>query len=204
MLTRLFKFVFAGLITVLSFSVHADPLVNALFHQANDPVVGNQKGKVTVVEFFDYQCMHCVNMANTIQTIVKQNPDVRVVFKEYPIRGPVSELASRAALAANMQGKYAVLNHALLTTDQTLDQNTIFSIAKAKGLNVQKLKKDMASKTVKDTIAANYALAKELGIAGTPAFFIGKTNATDTEQVNFVLGEMSESALQSAIQKSAA
>jgi protein-disulfide isomerase len=199
MLMKPIKFIFTSLILAFSLTANANSVLNGLFHQPNDPVVGNPRGNVTVVEFFDYQCSHCINMAYTMQSIISRNHDVRVVFKEYPIRGHMSELASRAALAANMQGKYYTMNHALLTAN--LSEATIYSIAKAKGLNVNKLKKDMYSSTVNNTLAMNNRLAKELGIAGTPAFFIGKTNATDTEQVSFVLGEMSQSALQSAIQK---
>ena len=90
----------------------------------------------------------------------------------------------------------------MLISAGSLNENTILSLAKANGLDVNKLKKDMNSKTVKDTIQSNYAIAKQLGIAGTPAFFIGNTNAQKTEDVDFVLGEMSRSEIQTAIQKS--
>src|SRR5689334_12549783 len=91
-----------GLLCLFSFAVKAES-VNALFHQNSDPVAGNPKGKVTVVEFFDYQCSHCMTMAPVIEAIIKNNPNVRVVFKDFPIRGPVSEFAAKAALAANKQ-----------------------------------------------------------------------------------------------------
>src|SRR5437016_4513875 len=107
---------FIGLFFSLSFAVHAQS-VNALFHQAHDPVAGNPNGSVTVAEFFDYQCSHCISMAPVMANIIKDNSDVRIVFKEFPIRGSISEFASRAALAANMQGKYYEFNHAILTTD---------------------------------------------------------------------------------------
>lgn len=190
------------LVLGLLFSINASAdVIDSLFHEANDPVAGNKNGKVTIVEFFDYQCMHCINMAAIIESIIKNNPDVRVVFKEYPIRGEMSEVASRAALAANMQGKYFPFSHALLVADEPLSEAVIFKIAKEKGLDVAKLKKDMDSKAVKSTLAANFSLGKTLNIAGTPAFFVGNTNAKDTEAVVFVLGEMSKSELQTAIQK---
>lgn len=191
-----------GLLFSLSvFAASGNAILDSLFHDSNDPVIGNKNGKITIVEFFDYQCSHCVNMAYTLENIVKNNPDVRVVYKEFPIRGAMSDVAARAALAANMQGKYYPLHHALLTTDQSLSESTILSIAKAKGLNVDKLKKDMSSATVNKIIAANKSLANRLGIAGTPAFFIGKTDATDTKAVKFELGEMSQSTLQEEITK---
>lgn len=186
----------------LSFAVtaHADS-VNSLLHTKSDPVAGNPNGKVTVVEFFDYQCSHCVNMSSTIQGIIKSNPSVRFVFKEFPIRGPMSELASRAALAANKQGKYYEFSHALLTSSSSISDSTINDIAKSVGLNMTTFKKDMNSKGIRTELQANYNLARDLGINGTPAFFVGKTDATSSSQLNFVLGEMSQYELQDAISK---
>lgn len=198
---RSMKLILSGFILFFSLTAHADNILNSLFHSPNDPVAGNPKGKVTVVEFFDYQCGHCINMASAIQDLIKQNPDVRVVFKEYPIRGPMSEVASRAALAANMQGKYYPFSHALLTADTELTDAIIFKIAKSKGLDVNKLKKDMDNPSVNAILKQNYSLAKELGIAGTPAFFIGNTNAQNTEDVNFVLGEMSPKEIKEGLMK---
>lgn len=190
--------VLAGLLLSFSLAAQADTM-NALFRQANDPVAGNPRGTITVVEFFDYQCSHCINMAPTVSTIIKDNPDVRVVFKDLPIRGPISEFAARAALAARLQGKYYPFNHALLSASEPLTEQSIMDIARNTGLNVQKLKKDMGSSTITAHINATMMLAKELQLSGTPAFFIGKTNAQSKNDVTFVLGEMSQSELQNAI-----
>ena len=199
-LTKQFVLFLIGVMAIFTFAAHADP-VKDLFRKPNDPVVGNPSGKVTIVEFFDYQCSHCASMAPVMQLILKANPDVRVVYKEFPIRGPVSEFASRAALAANKQGKYATLNHALLSTNLSLSNETILDIAKANGLNMPKLQKDMDSLSVRKQINENIALAQRKRITGTPAFFIGKTNAPNDEDVTFVLGEMSFNEAQSAIDK---
>lgn len=196
---KLYLLAFGLLFTVTAF---ASSTLDALFHHANDPIAGNRKGDVTVVEFFDYQCSHCVSMAPVIASIISSNPNVRVVFKEFPIRGPMSERASLAALAANRQGKYYVFSHALLTTNLTLSDATIMDIAKSVGLNIPQLKKDMESSAIKSQLQANFRLASELNINGTPAFFVGKTNATNSKSVNFILGEMSESELQDAIKNS--
>jgi protein-disulfide isomerase len=91
-----------------------------LLYRAGDPIAGNPKGKVTLVEFFDYQCGHCIDMAPVIGEIIKANPNVRVIFKEFPIRGPVSDYAARAALAANKQGKYYQFSHANIKLAQEL------------------------------------------------------------------------------------
>lgn len=173
--------------------------VNSLFHQANDPVAGNPKGGVTIVEFFDYQCSHCVDMAPVVQSIIRSNWNVRVVFKEFPIRGPMSDFAARAALAANKQGKYYDFNHALMLANQPLTEESIMTIAKDVGLNVEKLKKDMDSASIKNQIRANDKLAESLKITGTPAFFIGKTNAASMNDVKFILGGMSQSQMQELI-----
>ncbi len=189
-----------GLFFSLSLVAQADP-VNDLFRQANDPVAGNPKGKVTVVEFFDYQCSHCVNMASIMASVIKANPGVRIVFKEFPIRGPMSEYASLAALAANKQGKYYPFSHALLTTNLSLSESNVLDIAKSVGLDTKKLEKDMKSSSVKNQLQANLNLARDLNINGTPVFFIGKTDAKNSQDVNYVLGEMSRSELQDAINK---
>jgi protein-disulfide isomerase len=174
----------------------AGQFAQALFHQANDPVVGNAKGKISIVEFFDYQCPHCVDMAPVISAIIKANPEVRVIYKEFPIRGPISDFASRAALAANMQGKYAEFSHAVLVAQQPLTQDAILDIAKKTGLDVEKLKTDMNSETVSNQIKANTKLAQDLKLFGTPAFFIGKTDSTD---IHYVPGQMNQTQLQAAI-----
>jgi protein-disulfide isomerase len=193
-------FLFSLLFSITTYASTLD----SLFRKPGDPVVGNRNAKVTIVEFFDYQCSHCVNMAPVISSILRSNSNLRVVFKEFPIRGPQSELAASAALAANKQGKYYVFSHALLNTNQSLNEKNILEIAKSVGLNTVQLKKDMNSASVKAQLQANYNLARTLGINGTPAFIIGRTNATSNKDVSFVLGEMSASELQSAINKATA
>jgi len=202
MLKRHVRFVLLALSLFFSFSIAANAAsVSSLFRHEGDPVAGNPNGSITVVEFFDYQCSHCINMASVIGSVIKANPDVRVVFKDFPIRGPVSEFAARAALAANKQGKYYEFSHALLLTTLSLNEDTILDIAKSAGLDMAKLKKDMNSPAINNEIKSTYSLAQQFQVTGTPAFFIGKTNAKTNSNVNFVLGEMSESELQDAINK---
>lgn len=200
MLTK-FKIFLSSILFFITAVAFADTNSTMLLRQPGDPIAGNPNGKVTIVEFFDYQCSHCQTMATTIASIIQSNPDVRVVFKDFPIRGPMSDLAARAALAANMQGKYFQFNHDLLTTSQFLTEETIMNIAKQAGLNTVQLKKDMDSTKVSDQIRNTYALAKALNIMATPAFYIGPTSANDMTQLNFTLGEMSQSELQQAIDR---
>lgn len=185
-------------------AIAATSTVRDLFQHPGDPVAGNPKGKVTVVEFFDYQCGHCVSMAPVMSEIIKTNPNVRVIFKEYPIRGELSVYAARAALAANKQGKYYPFSHALLMNAQSLTPQKVLQIAKQQGLNVEKLKKDMRASGITAELTANSNMARELNVIGTPAFFIGPSNAKSSNSVNFVEGEMSQSELQDAINKAGA
>lgn len=183
--------------TVKKTQQSASSFANELFHQSGDPVIGNPKGTVTITEFFDYQCPHCVDMAPVIDAIIKANSNVRFIFKEFPIRGPMSEVASRAALAANMQGKYYPLHEAILTAQPPLTQDAIYQLAKANGLDVDKLKKDMNSKQVTDAIKATTELAQKLKLFGTPAFFFGKTDATTG--LVYVPGQMDQAQMQKMI-----
>lgn len=172
--------------------------VNALFHQSNDPVSGNPKGAITIVEFFDYNCQHCANVSSTIQSILSSNRNVRLIYKDLPILGPSSVLAARAALAANMQGKYTRFNLALFSANE-LSPSSVMEIAQKLNLNTDKFKKDMDSDNIASQIQANVDLSQELNIPGTPAFFVGKTNATNMDQLQYLAGEVSKSELQDAI-----
>jgi protein-disulfide isomerase len=183
---------------------NAPKFANALFQKPNDPMMGNPKGKVTIVEFFDYQCAHCVEMTPVLESIVQSNSDVGVIFKEFPIRGPVSETASRAALAARIQGKYMELHKAIMNTKERLSEDIIYSLAASIGLNVDQLKKDMKSDQVNQQIKDNYKLAQELGLLGTPAIFVAKVNPSSSTLptvIEFIPGQTDKAQLQGVIDK---
>lgn len=179
---------------------------NALFHQANDPSAGNTAGKVVVVDFFDYQCPHCTSMTPILEQLISGNNELKVVFKEFPIRGALSEFASKAALAAKNQGKYFELHKALiqLSVDQKLSQDSIIEAAKKLGLNVDKLKQDMNGPAVAQQLKDNYKLAQNLQLMGTPAFFIAKANVsanTKADEIVFIPGHANETQLKEVIEK---
>lgn len=184
---------------MLAWASSQSSTLHALFQHPNDPIAGNPKGKVTIVEFFDYQCSHCISMAPTIDAIIQANPEVRVVFKDFPIGGEESLYAARVALAAKEQGKYLHLNHAFFNAHGYLSTRSVIRIAEEQGLNMARLKKDMYGKTVSRTLGSTIHLAKTLGVTGTPAIFIGPTNATDMSQVHFELGEVDKSQLQTYV-----
>ena len=169
-------------------------------------VAGNPKGNVTLVEFFDYQCIHCKKMASVLSDLIKKDNNLRIVYKEFPIFGKSSELASRAALAASMQGKYQAMHDALLKQEKRLNEQLILSTAKSLGLNMAKLKTDMNSKAVTDALNANRELAEKLRLMGTPAFIVAATPAGKLKEgstPSFIPGAASEEALQELIKKAA-
>lgn len=144
-----------------------------LLHDPHSPVSGNLTGDVTVVEFFDYRCGYCKRVAGTVTQLQQDDPNVRVVYKDFPILGEASELASQAALASKAQGKHLVFHEAILASEQELTRKTLFAIASEVGINVDQLQKDMHSPSIETTIERNRALARELGINGTPGFIVG-------------------------------
>lgn len=167
-------------------------------------VAGNPKGNVTLVEFFDYQCIHCKKMAPVISDLAKQNANLRIVYKEFPIFGKSSEIASRAALAAAMQGKYMAMHDALIKQNGRLNEDTIMKAAKAAGLNVVKLKADMNSQAITDALDANRQLAEQLHLMGTPAFVLASTPDGKLKQgttPTFIPGAASAESLQEIIKK---
>lgn len=148
----------------------------ALFFSKADPVLGNLKGNVTLVEFFDYQCGHCREMVSTINEAISNNKQLRVVLKAFPIFGASSELATKAALAAAKQDKFAAMHDALMkATDYSRDN--IMQLASNVGLDRNKFEADLDSKDVQQKLADNQALAKQLKIYFTPVLVIANTDA---------------------------
>ncbi|MGQ9371059.1 DsbA family protein [Azospirillum sp. A39] len=145
-----------------------------LLDNSADPVTGNPRGDVTVVEFFDYQCGYCKAVQNDVQRLIEGDGKLRFVFKEFPILGPESLVASKAALASRAQGKYLEFHNALMAHRGKLDEATIMRLAGSVGLDTAKLKAAMQSDEIETIVAENHALAEALGIRGTPAFVIGE------------------------------
>ncbi|MEZ5904893.1 MAG: DsbA family protein [Geminicoccaceae bacterium] len=138
-----------------------------------DPAIGNPDGDVTLVEFFDYRCGYCRAMVDSMNALIDSDPDLRVVMKEFPILGPDSLLAAKAALAADRQGAYAAMHFGLMAEDR-IDDAAIRRLAAANGLDVGRLLADMESEPVRAHIQDNIRLAQSLGISGTPSFVIGE------------------------------
>ena len=136
-------------------------------------VAGPADAKVTVVEFFDYRCVHCKNSLPAMQKLITDK-QARVVFIEHPILTPDSLVAARAAVAARRQkDKYVPFHFALMKTSGDLPVERIMQIAKEAGLDTAQLKKDMEDKATADSVIASNAMADKLFSEGTPTFIVG-------------------------------
>jgi protein-disulfide isomerase len=142
-----------------------------LLDDPHSPIAGNPDGDVTVVEFFDYRCTYCRRVVSSLRELLDEDRGLRVVLKDMPVLGPDSVRAARAALASRKQDGYVPFHFALMATDD-LSLAGIRATAKAVGLDPDRLEADMEAPEVNAVLEANYALAQELGIEGTPAFVI--------------------------------
>jgi protein-disulfide isomerase len=147
----------------------------AIFHQPGDLVAGNAAGDVTMAEFFDYNCGWCKKGLPEVLGLMKSDPKLRLVMKEFPIFGEDSEYAAKAALASEAQGKYWPFHLALLSHQGKVTKAVVDQTAKAQGLDLARLKKDMEAPAIAETIARNQQLAQAMNITGTPAFVIDRT-----------------------------
>lgn len=146
-----------------------------IYNDPNTPVGGNPNGDVTIVEFADFQCGYCKMSEPFIERVLKEDKGVRLVYKDFPVLGPQSTMAAKAALAAFRQGndKYIKMHDDLLSKKEHLNDEMIFASATAAGVDLDKLKKDMNDKAMEDHVQANLDLGVEIGVRGTPMFIIG-------------------------------
>ena len=138
------------------------------------PVGGNPAGDVTLVEFFDYNCPYCRRVTPTVVELEETDPDLRLVYKEFPILGPGSQFAARAALASRKQDKYLPFHRALMQATEQVTEQSVLVIARTVGLDTEQLTTDMQAPAIQEAIARNLQLANDLGITGTPSFVIGQ------------------------------
>ncbi len=144
-----------------------------IFDHPMTPVSGNPEGDVTIVEFFDYQCPFCKRSLPVVKRLMESDPGLRFVWKEFPILGPVSRFAARAAMAAHKQGKYFEFHLAVMGARGRLTEERVLKLAAKAGLDVARLEKDMADPSIDAYLDETIMLAEALGIGGTPAFIIG-------------------------------
>jgi protein-disulfide isomerase len=153
-----------------------------VFHDPDSPVGGNPNGNVTVVEFFDYNCPYCRAMVPLMEKAEAADPQLRIVYKEFPVLSAGSVFAAKAALAANKQGKYVAFHRALYQIRGQVDESKVLEVAGTVGLDVARMKADMQDAAIESMLDNNNKLAQALRITGTPGFVAGdevRTGATD-------------------------
>lgn len=144
------------------------------------PVIGNPQGDVTLVMFFDYRCPYCKKVAPVVEQLARTDPSVRIVYKELPILGRASLVAARVALAAERQGKYIEFHRAMMETRGRVTDDTIMTVAREVGLDMARLKQDLADPEIDRMIQRNKDLAAALHIYGTPSYVINSKVARGT------------------------
>ena len=167
-----------------------------IFGDPATPVGGNPQGDVTIVEFFDYRCPYCKQVLPSLQTLLKEDPKLRFIYKELPVLGPQSVVAAHAALAAQRQGKYEAFHTAMMGTKGQITEETVYKVAGSVGLDIDRLKQDMATPEIAQALKANLALADALNIHGTPGFIIGNhivAGALDLDALKNMIAEARKS-----------
>jgi protein-disulfide isomerase len=146
-----------------------------IFNSANDGIVGNPNGKVTIVEFFDYNCGFCKRAIEDMQAITAQDPDLRFVLKEFPILGPDSQKASVVSMAFHkmMPEKYGEFHNQLLGGHGRAGEETAIKIAVSLGADEAKLREQMKDPSITKIFDETYDLANKLAITGTPSYVVG-------------------------------
>ena len=151
---------------------------DAIFNSPRGVTLGNKDGDVTFVEFFDYNCGYCKRAMADMLDLMKTDPKLKVVLKEFPVLGPGSVEAAQVAVAARMQDptgkKYLDFHQKLLGGRGPADKARAMAAAKDAGLDTARIEKDLTSPEVKATIEENFKLAEDMGMNGTPSYVIGK------------------------------
>ena len=144
-----------------------------IFEDPDTPIAGNPNGDVSLVEFFDYRCPYCKQVEPSLEALLGEDRQLRLVYKEFPVLGPESVTASKAALAARKQGKYDAFHRAMMTLKGQINDTAVYKTAESVGVDVDRLKRDMAAPEIARALKANTELADALDIRGTPGFIVG-------------------------------
>jgi protein-disulfide isomerase len=151
---------------------------DAIFNSPRGVVVGAKDGDVTLVEFFDYNCSYCKRAMSDMLDLIKTDPKLKVVLKEFPVLGPQSVEAAQIAVAARMQDssgkKYIDFHQKLMGGRGQADKARALAAAKDAGFDVARIEKDMNAPEVRATLEESYRLAEEMGMNGTPSYVVGK------------------------------
>ena len=168
----------AGGLMLINRSAGAQQMsMNEVLFDKEAPVLGNPKGKVTVVEFFDYQCPYCKSSHPMVNKVVKQDGDVRLIMKDWPVFGSASIFAAQAVLGAAQIGKYEIAFEALMKTKGKLSEEMVEKTLTGAGISMKEIAVavNKNNKKISGLLDRNYNQALGFNFAGTPAFVIGKT-----------------------------
>jgi protein-disulfide isomerase len=165
-----------------------------LFNSPRQVVLGNPKGDVTMVEFFDYNCGYCKRALNDMLELMKADPKLRVVLKEFPVLGEGSVQAAQVAAAAAQQDKggkkYLEFHRKLLTGRGQITRAQALTAAKDAGFDVARIEREISGPEVRKTLEESFMLADALGLNGTPSYVVGS---------NVVIGAVGLEKLREAI-----
>jgi protein-disulfide isomerase len=165
-----------------------------IFNSTRQVTLGNPKGDVTMVEFFDYNCGYCKRALDDMLALMKADPNLRVVLKEFPVLGQGSVEAAQVAVAVGLQDKsgkkYLDFHQKLLTGRGQIDKARALAAAKDVGLDMARLEKDLTSPEVRAAIEESFKLAEMLGMNGTPSYVIGN---------DIVIGAVGQAALKEKV-----
>jgi protein-disulfide isomerase len=143
-----------------------------LLRDPQTPVSGDRDSDIAVVEFFDYQCPYCKATEPRLEKLLQEDRHWKLIIKEFPILGPESLVASKAALASVKQGKYEAFHQAMMLHKGRLQMDDIWAMAASVGCDVDQLRKDMDKPEIADQLLANFNLARALRIKETPSFIV--------------------------------
>lgn len=151
--------------------------LDQVFHDPDAPVIGNPKGDVTIVEFFDYQCPYCKKSHPDVASVIAEDGKVRWIMKDWPVFGDVSVFASQAVLGANEIGLYKPAMEALMATPGSLSEDDVKRVLISAGIDLKKVAEAVGrnDKKISDLLTRNYDQALAFGFAGTPSFVLGTT-----------------------------
>lgn len=148
-----------------------------LFNSSRHVVLGNPKGDVTMVEFFDYNCGFCKRAMADMLDLLKDDPRLKIILKEFPVLGPGSVEAAKVAVAVRVQDKggkkYLDFHQKLLGGRGQADKARALAVAKEVGMDMKRIDTDMASDEAKVSLEESLKLGETLGLNGTPSYIVG-------------------------------
>ena len=150
-----------------------DELRKALERDPTAPVLGNPDGDITLSVFFDYNCPHCRKMVGPISELISSDPQLRVVYREWPVFGEGSDFAARASLASLETGKYWQFHTGLMAIKGRAEEASVLRVARQLGLDQATLRRGMEAEPVTRHIGLSFQLAEPMGLMGTPTFIAG-------------------------------